>query len=107
MIRRPPRSTLFPYTTLFRSGDAEWLTRAVAVMRYCGRAHWDDAAGGFYDVAPARATGGATHLAAPAEPVQDSPTPSPNGVAGAARSPPAGPRRPPAKGRRRAPPPPP
>src|SRR3712207_5040514 len=23
MIRRPPRSTLFPYTTLFRSGD--WL----------------------------------------------------------------------------------
>src|SRR2546429_5102394 len=24
MIRRPPRSTLFPYTTLFRSG--EWLT---------------------------------------------------------------------------------
>src|SRR5260370_38435980 len=28
MIRRPPRSTLFPYTTLFRSGrnrDAVWL----------------------------------------------------------------------------------
>src|SRR2546423_5627384 len=23
MIRRPPRSTLFPYTTLFRSADAE------------------------------------------------------------------------------------
>src|SRR3712207_8290144 len=23
MIRRPPRSTLFPYTTLFRSKDAE------------------------------------------------------------------------------------
>src|SRR2546430_12785573 len=23
MIRRPPRSTLFPYTTLFRSGDME------------------------------------------------------------------------------------
>src|SRR3712207_8780358 len=23
MIRRPPRSTLFPYTTLFRSRDAE------------------------------------------------------------------------------------
>src|SRR5690242_21245038 len=22
MMRRPPRSTLFPYTTLFRSGDA-------------------------------------------------------------------------------------
>src|SRR2546430_13133402 len=24
MIRRPPRSTLFPYTTLFRSEAAEW-----------------------------------------------------------------------------------
>src|SRR2546429_8532641 len=28
MIRRPPRSTLFPYTTLFRSGD-------VSRMRLC------------------------------------------------------------------------
>src|SRR3712207_8630120 len=26
MIRRPPRSTLFPYTTLFRSYYAEWQT---------------------------------------------------------------------------------
>src|SRR5688572_32408487 len=25
MIRRPPRSTLFPYTTLFRSQDAAWM----------------------------------------------------------------------------------
>src|SRR5260221_10908896 len=24
MIRRPPRSTLFPYTTLFRSRDVQW-----------------------------------------------------------------------------------
>src|SRR3712207_7624283 len=24
MIRRPPRSTLFPYTTLFRSSDQAW-----------------------------------------------------------------------------------
>src|SRR5574341_325643 len=24
MIRRPPRSTLFPYTTLFRSTDVDW-----------------------------------------------------------------------------------
>src|SRR5260370_15659741 len=24
MIRRPPRSTLFPYTTLFRSQSSEW-----------------------------------------------------------------------------------
>src|SRR5258708_11834930 len=26
MIRRPPRSTLFPYTTLFRSLDVRWHT---------------------------------------------------------------------------------
>src|SRR3990172_2091183 len=26
MIRRPPRSTLFPYTTLFRSSAAVWYT---------------------------------------------------------------------------------
>src|SRR3712207_7509056 len=25
MIRRPPRSTLFPYTTLFRSGDSVYI----------------------------------------------------------------------------------
>src|SRR5256885_10556808 len=28
MIRRPPRSTLFPYTTLFRSGWTSFLERA-------------------------------------------------------------------------------
>src|SRR3712207_7202949 len=28
MIRRPPRSTLFPYTTLFRSGQDHHLARA-------------------------------------------------------------------------------
>src|SRR5690348_17902323 len=27
MIRRPPRSTLFPYTTLFRSRSRLWSTR--------------------------------------------------------------------------------
>src|SRR2546429_7828772 len=31
MIRRPPRSTLFPYTTLFRSRDARGDDRAVEV----------------------------------------------------------------------------
>src|SRR2546430_17468027 len=25
MLRRPPRSTLFPYTTLFRSGQIGWV----------------------------------------------------------------------------------
>src|SRR5690349_24548824 len=28
MIRRPPRSTLFPYTTLFRSPDPRWRAHA-------------------------------------------------------------------------------
>src|SRR3712207_8328047 len=30
MIRRPPRSTLFPYTTLFRSGPGELTVELVA-----------------------------------------------------------------------------
>src|SRR5258708_19778569 len=41
MIRRPPRSTLFPYTTLFRSGDAQ-------------RAHPGRVAGGLHPERPAR-----------------------------------------------------
>src|SRR3712207_9285225 len=32
MIRRPPRSTLFPYTTLFRSPTGSFKDRALAVM---------------------------------------------------------------------------
>src|SRR2546430_5636845 len=32
MIRRPPRSTLFPYTTLFRSGIA-WLAERRKIRR--------------------------------------------------------------------------
>src|SRR2546422_7213986 len=34
MIRRPPRSTLFPYTTLFRSRSARPVVRAVE-PRWC------------------------------------------------------------------------
>src|SRR2546427_7816361 len=41
MIRRPPRSTLFPYTTLFRShthfrkppGDAGWIPKEIPTLR--------------------------------------------------------------------------
>src|SRR3712207_125721 len=33
MIRRPPRSTLFPYTTLFRSSDRQLRARAVELGR--------------------------------------------------------------------------
>src|SRR2546429_4138266 len=37
MIRRPPRSTLFPYTTLFRSPTGEgWLYLAV-ILDLCSR----------------------------------------------------------------------
>src|SRR3712207_9191501 len=36
MIRRPPRSTLFPYTTLFRSGLAERFPTIVARCREAG-----------------------------------------------------------------------
>jgi uncharacterized protein len=72
------------------TGDAVWLERATQVMEYCGRAHWDDGAGGaggpggpggggFFDTA--RDRGGPAYLAHRAKPVQDAPTPSPNGVA--------------------------
>src|SRR2546425_1580484 len=32
MIRRPPRSTLFPYTTLFRSNDVRVLENAIHLV---------------------------------------------------------------------------
>src|SRR3712207_8658541 len=35
MIRRPPRSTLFPYTTLFRSADAEVQAVALPLLLDC------------------------------------------------------------------------
>src|SRR2546421_2579614 len=41
MIRRPPRSTLFPYTTLFRSRPAPatfWCARMRRARRSCFRA---------------------------------------------------------------------
>src|SRR3989449_7610305 len=40
MIRRPPRSTLFPYTTLFRSLDASdpWAEPALAAYSRAARA---------------------------------------------------------------------
>src|SRR5438034_8666703 len=37
MIRRPPRSTLFPYTTLFRSDDASQAEAARGVLRVTHR----------------------------------------------------------------------
>src|SRR5256885_6786420 len=49
MIRRPPRSTLFPYTTLFRSPTARLLVRA----RHPG-CHLDGGRGGGPDVGSCR-----------------------------------------------------
>src|SRR5260370_6386201 len=49
MIRRPPRSTLFPYTTLFRSGQAldsdthtfRTVTRThTPILNNCNRSVW-------------------------------------------------------------------
>src|SRR5690242_21539638 len=46
MIRRPPRSTLFPYTTLFRSGKAAMPLRIRAGRREdCAVLHRDHAGG--------------------------------------------------------------
>src|SRR2546427_7486209 len=42
MIRRPPRSTLFPYTTLFRSRVSAGYFRVLAVAPAVGREFTDD-----------------------------------------------------------------
>src|SRR2546430_7953994 len=43
MIRRPPRSTLFPYTTLFRSGfHRPCCRRAVVELVACTRSKFGD-----------------------------------------------------------------
>jgi len=60
------------------TGEPRWLERAIEVMNYCDRAHGDDQSGGYFDIS---ATGGTAYLATRAKPVQDAPTPSPNGVA--------------------------
>src|SRR2546430_5717959 len=40
MIRRPPRSTLFPYTTLFRSLPRIWLGTAITTPTHLDE--WDN-----------------------------------------------------------------
>src|SRR2546429_7396503 len=41
MIRRPPRSTLFPYTTLFRSGSAALIEKLLAAGADANAARWN------------------------------------------------------------------
>src|SRR2546421_5667461 len=52
MIRRPPRSTLFPYTTLFRSSYR-------ASQKYCGRVKF---ALGFVEFSQSTIYGGVVHM---------------------------------------------
>src|SRR2546426_9258452 len=52
MIRRPPRSTLFPYTTLFRSGEVGGVIAGVGVAEGGDR---DRAGGGAFGGADGRA----------------------------------------------------
>ncbi len=59
------------------TGETSWLERTIEVMTYCAQAHGDPS-GGYFDIA---ATNGTAYLATRAKPVQDAPTPSPNGVA--------------------------
>src|SRR5256885_8750737 len=46
MIRRPPRSTLFPYTTLFRSPGQRLDQRGLAVVNVPGGADYEASGGG-------------------------------------------------------------
>src|SRR5258708_26219373 len=53
MIRRPPRSTLFPYTTLFRSDAADELPALFNGVERCGlrgRGSGQNEAGGVQDI---------------------------------------------------------
>src|SRR5439155_15574134 len=59
------------------TGESSWMERTIEVMTYCAKAHADPN-GGYFDIA---ATNGTAYLATRAKPVQDAPTPSPNGVA--------------------------
>src|SRR3712207_9170425 len=45
MIRRPPRSTLFPYTTLFRSLRREYPALVARARRARGTIFWGDETG--------------------------------------------------------------
>src|SRR5256885_5533104 len=66
MIRRPPRSTLFPYTTLFRSFNTVWSARRDAIEALLARhAHIGDwrLVGGIGDVPVPRAQRSEEHTA--------------------------------------------
>src|SRR3712207_7510280 len=57
MIRRPPRSTLFPYTTLFRSDDATASRVVERVKELESRGYQFEAADGSFDLLIRKETG--------------------------------------------------
>src|SRR5262249_59816091 len=63
------------------TGETEWLEWAVRVMDRVWADYWDPEEGGLFDTARERGVEPGL-LPARAKPVQDAPTPSPNGVAG-------------------------
>ena len=63
------------------TGDPAWLDWAERLMERVWTDYWDEGAGGLFDTARGRNDGPGL-LPATAKPVQDTPTPSPNGVAG-------------------------
>jgi uncharacterized protein len=63
------------------TGDREWLEWSERIMDRVWTEYWDDEGGGLFDTARQR-PGQEGLLPARAKPVQDTPTPSPNGVAG-------------------------
>jgi uncharacterized protein YyaL (SSP411 family) len=62
------------------TGDATWLDWSVAIMDRVWRDYLDGERGGLFDTVPSAEKPGLLPL--PSKPVQDAPTPSPNGVAG-------------------------
>src|SRR5687767_15524232 len=58
MIRRPPRSTLFPYTTLFRSGRRRPGRQGIPCPGHAGRGHG-------VGVSPQRAARAGSHRGQP------------------------------------------
>jgi uncharacterized protein len=63
------------------TGDPEWLSWSLQIMDRVWSEYWDGEEGGLFDTARSR-TDESGLLPARAKPVQDTPTPSPNGVAG-------------------------
>jgi uncharacterized protein len=63
------------------TGELGWLEWANRLMERVWAEYWDGTGGGLLDTTQDR-TGGAGLLPARAKPIQDTPTPSPNGVAG-------------------------